>query len=45
MRLVDKPSGIVFLYKTFGGTGYGALDTKYLHRWNIKSVLRRAGIR
>lgn len=45
MRLVDKPAGIVFLYKTFGGTGYGALDTKYLHRWHIKSVLRRAGWR
>lgn len=45
MRLVDKPAGIVFIYKTFGGTGYGAADTKYLHRWNIKSVLRRMGIR
>lgn len=45
MRLVDKPAGIVLIYKTFGGTGYGALDTKYLHRWHIKSVLRRAGVR
>lgn len=45
MRLVDKPAGVVFIYKTFGGTGYGAADTKYLHRWNIKSVLRRVGIR
>ena len=45
MRLVDKPAGIVFIYKTFGGTGYGALDTKYLHRWNIKRVLRRVGWR
>lgn len=45
MRLVDKPSGIVFIYKTFGGTGYGAANTKYLHRWHIKSVLRRVGLR
>lgn len=45
MRMCDTPSCVVLLYKVWGSTGYGALDTKVIHRWNIKSVLRRVGWR
>lgn len=45
MRLIDKPACVVLHYKVFGSSGYGALGTKVLHRWNIKTVLRRVGWR
>ena len=45
IRMKDTPACIVFLYKVWGSTGYGALDTKVIHRWPPKSVLRRAGVR
>lgn len=45
MKLNDNPSCLVFLYKVWGSTGYGALKTTVLHKWHIKSVLRRAGWR
>lgn len=41
----DTPACLVFLYKVWGLTGYGALDTRVIHRWPPKTVLRRAGIR
>lgn len=44
-KLKDGISCMVFTYEVFGSTGYGALDTKVVHKWNIKSVLRRAGVR
>ena len=45
IRLVDGTTCIVMLYQVWGSTGYGALDTKVLHKWHIKTVLRRAGVR
>ena len=45
IRLVDTPACLVFLHKVWGETGYGARATKVLHRWPVKSVLRRTGVR
>lgn len=45
IRLKDTAPCIVVLYKVWGSTGYGSLDTKVIHRWPPKSVLRRAGVR
>ena len=45
VKLNDNPACLVFLYEVWGLTGYGALNTKVLHKWHIKSVLRRAGWR
>lgn len=45
MKLKDGKSCMVFTYEVKAQTGYGALNTKVIHRWNIKSVLRRAGVR
>lgn len=41
MKLKDGKSCMVFMLIS----GQGALHTKVIHRWNIKSVLRRAGVR
>lgn len=45
IALVDTPACLVIKHKTWGTTGYGAKETKVLHRWRIKSVLRRVGMR
>ena len=45
MKINDNPACLVCLYKVWGITGYGALKTVVLHKWHIKSVLRRAGWR
>lgn len=45
MRLVDTPACLDLIYKVWAGTGYGAKQTKVIHRWPVKSVLRRAGLR
>ena len=45
IKMVDTPACIVMMHKAWGTTGYGAKETKVLHRWGIKSVLRRAGLR
>ena len=45
IRLVDSTSGLIFFYKVWNGSCYPAIETRYLHRWKIKSVLRRAGVR
>lgn len=45
IKLVDKPACIVMFHKTWTGSAYAPLSTKVLHKWNIKSVLRRAGVR
>ena len=45
IRLVDSPACVVMIYKVWAGTGYGAKQTKVIHRWPVKSVLRRAGLR
>lgn len=45
IRIVDTPACLTIIYKVWAGTGYGAADTKVLHRWPPKSCLRRAGVR
>ncbi len=44
IKLHDSASCMVFLLKSWGSTGYGAKSTKVIHRWNIKPVLKRAGV-
>lgn len=41
VKLKDGQACMVFTLIS----GQGALHTKVIHRWNIKSVLRRAGVR
>ena len=43
--MVDTPACLTIIYKVWAGTGYGAKQTKVIHRWPVKSVLRRAGLR
>lgn len=43
--MVDTPACLTIIYKVWAETGYGAADTKVLHRWPPKSCLRRAGVR
>lgn len=45
IKMNDKPACLVLFWERWGATGYGAAKTKIIHRWNIKSVLRRAGVR
>ena len=45
IKVVDTPACMVWMHKTWGVSGYGSRRTKVVHRWNIKSVLRRAGLR
>ena len=45
IKMKDSAPCLVMLYKCWGATGYGAFDTKVIHRWDIKTVLRRAGWR
>lgn len=45
IKMVDTPACIVLMHKSWGTTGYGARSTRVLHRWGIKSVLRRVGLR
>ena len=45
IKIKDSTACIVIHYMCFGSTGYGSFITKVIHRWNIKSVLRRAGWR
>ena len=45
IRLVDTPACLVIHHKVWCETGYGAKTTRVLHRWAVKSVLRRVGMR
>ena len=45
VRLVDTSSGVIIFYESWFGSGYAPKETRYIHRWHIKSVLRRAGWR
>ena len=45
ITITDSSACIVMHYKCWGSTGYGSFITKVIHRWDIKSVLRRAGWR
>lgn len=45
MRLIDERACLVFFYKVWAFAGYGSLNTKVVHRWPPKSVLRRTGVR
>lgn len=44
IQLANKTSCLVFFYKVWATTGYGALSTRILHKWHVKSVLERAGV-
>lgn len=45
MKLKDGYTCLVATYNVWASTGYGALSTKVLDKWHIKSVLRRTGVR
>ena len=45
IKVVDTPACVILMHKSWGVTGYGSKETKVLHKWNIKSVLRRVGWR
>lgn len=45
IKVKDACSCLVFHHMKWGSTGYGAKNTRVLHKWHPKSVLRRAGIR
>lgn len=45
IRVVDTSSGLIFFFQLWFGSGFAPKETRYLHRWNVKSVLRRAGVR
>lgn len=44
VKLVNGTSVLVFFHEKWMGSGYGALNTIVLHKWNIRKVLERAGV-
>ena len=45
IKMKDTPACLVICYEVMGASSYGALNTKVIHVWPPKSVLRRAGWR
>lgn len=45
IKLVDTPACLVLFHEKWGLSAYAPMRTEVIHRWNIKTVLRRAGVR